>query len=325
MFDISLVRHLPKDTKIPFLKVRLVAMVLSVLAIIASIFLFTTKNLNYGLDFKGGTVWEFHLDESPTDADLGAIRDLGPGLGLGELAIQTIGQSDKDKVQAIRLSVSKQPALEGDENDDKAQQVALTAIQAAVVEMYPEVAKTENTLSVQVLGTKVSGELKKKGIEAVLAALIMVLIYIWFRFEWQFGLGAVVALTHDVILTIGVFSFTALEFNLSIVAAILTIVGYSLNDTVVVYDRIRENLRKFKKKPLEQVLNMSINDTLSRTILTSLTTMLALLALYIWGGPGLNGFAFAMIWGVFVGTYSSIFVAAPILLMLGVNRKGPQK
>lgn len=325
MFDISLVRYLPKDTKIPFLKVRLVAMALSLLAIIASIFLFSTKNLNYGLDFKGGTVWEFHLTESPTDGDLTAIRALGPKLGLGELAIQTIGQSDKDKVQAIRLSVSKQDALEGDENDDQAQQVALKSIQVAVVEMYPEVANTENTLSVQVLGTKVSGELKKKGAMAVILALMMVLLYIWFRFEWQFGLGAVAALAHDVILTIGVFSFTALEFNLSIVAAILTIVGYSLNDTVIVYDRIRENLRKYKKKPLADVLNLSINDTLSRTIMTSVTTMLALVALYIWGGPGLHGFAFAMIWGVFVGTYSSIFVAAPILLLLGVNRTGPQK
>lgn len=324
MFDISLVRYLPKDTNVPFIKVRLIAMVLSVLAIIASIFLFTTKNLNYGLDFKGGTVWEFHLTESPTDADLGAIRVLGPKLGLGELAIQTIGQPG-DKAQAIRLSVSKQAALEGDDSDDKAQQVALALIQAAVVEIYPEVANTENTLSVQVLGTKVSGELKRKGAMAVILALMMVLLYIWFRFEWQFGLGAVAALAHDVILTIGVFSFTALEFNLSIVAAILTIVGYSLNDTVIVYDRIRENLRKYKKKPLADVLNMSINDTLSRTIMTSVTTLLALLALYIWGGPGLHGFAFAMIWGVFVGTYSSIFVAAPILLLLGVKRTGPQK
>jgi len=160
---------------------------------------------------------------------------------------------------------------------------------------------------------------------AVILALMMVLIYIWFRFEWQFGLGAVVALAHDVILTIGVFSLTELEFNLSIVAAILTIVGYSLNDTVIVYDRIRENLRKFKKKPLDEVLNLSINDTLSRTILTSMTTMLALVALYVWGGTGLHGFAFAMIWGVFVGTYSSIFVASPVLLLLGVNRTGPQK
>ena len=325
MFDISLVRYLPKDTHIPFISMRKIAMALSVLGIIASIFIFTTKNLNYGLDFKGGTVWEFHLDESPTNTDLTQIRGLGPKLGLGELAVQTIGQNDKDKVQAIRLSVSKQDALEGDDNDDKAQQVALKSVQDAVKLLYPEVVEKENTLSVQVLGTKVSGELKKKGAMAVILALVMVLIYIWFRFEWQFGLGAVAALGHDVILTIGVFSFTALEFNLSIVAAILTIVGYSLNDTVIVYDRIRENLRKFKKKPLAEVLDLSINDTLSRTIMTSVTTMLALLALYIWGGSGLHGFAFAMIWGVFVGTYSSIFVASPILLLLGVNRTGPQK
>jgi preprotein translocase SecF subunit len=148
----------------------------------------------------------------------------------------------------------------------------------------------------------------------------MVLGYIWFRFEWQFGLGAVFALFHDVILTIGVFSLTQIEFNLSIIAAILTIVGYSLNDTVIVYDRIRENLRKFKKMPLPDVLNLSINDTLSRTILTSLTTLLALTALYTLGGSGLRGFSFAMIWGVFVGTYSSIFVASPLLLLLKLKR-----
>lgn len=324
MFDISLVKYLPKDLHVPFIKVRMVAMLLSILAIIASIFLFTTKNLNYGLDFKGGTVWEFHLKESPTDSDLSAVRALGPKLDFGEFVIQTIGQSG-NHVEAIRLSIGKQPALEGDENDDKAQQVALATVKAAVIELYPEVAKKENTLSVQVLGTKVSGELKKKGAMAVILALIMVLIYIWFRFEWQYGLGAVIALAHDVILTIGVFSFTAIEFNLSIVAAILTIVGYSLNDTVIVYDRIRENLRKFKKKPLAEVLNLSINDTLSRTIMTSVTTMLALVSLYIWGGPGLHGFAFAMIWGVFVGTYSSIFVASPVLMLLGVNRTGVQK
>lgn len=415
MFDISLIRFLPKETNIPFLKLRWAAMALSVIGIIASIFLFTTKNLNYGLDFKGGTVWEFHLKENPTEANLGAIRELGPKLGLGELGIQTIGQSDKAKVQAIRLSIGKQQALEGDENDDKAQQVALAKVRDAVNNQYGWVdtlskgdlktgtnwlfslkknIKQEDivdintmiqeanipdftasmstqgegddavlavsmdfasptdrssltdeqknalsalqdkivakygeveTLSVQALGTKVSGELKKKGIEAVIAALLMVLIYIWFRFEWQFGLGAVLALTHDVILTIGVFSLTGREFNLTIVAAILTIVGYSLNDTVIVYDRVRENLRKFKKMPLAQLLNLSINDTLSRTIMTSGTTMLALFALYIWGGAGLNGFAFAMIWGVFVGTYSSIFVASPLLLMLGVNRSGKQK
>ncbi len=320
MKDIALIRYLPKDTKIPFVNLRAVAGVLSILAIIASVFLFTTKGLNYGLDFKGGTVWEFHLDDDPTDQQIEDIRRIGNSLGLGDVAMQTITQANG--TEAIRLSIPKQPALEGDDSDDKAQQAALAKVRTAIGEAFPSTQKQENTLSVQALGTKVSGELREKGILAVVIALAMVLIYIWVRFEWQFGLGAVVALFHDVTLTIGMFSLTQLEFNLSIVAAILTIVGYSLNDTVIVYDRIRENLRKYKKMPIADVLNLSINDTLSRTIMTSITTLLALFALYMFGGPGLNGFAFAMIWGIFVGTYSSIFVASPILMLLGLgNRK----
>ena len=319
MLDISLVKYLPKGTKIPFISMRWIAMALSIVGIIGSIFLFSTKNLNYGIDFTGGTVWQFHLDEDPTDAQREYIRGLGEELGLGSLSIQTI--TTAEKVEALRVGIPKQAAGEGEDNDNRAQQEALAAVQAAVTEKFGEV----ETLSVQVLGSKVSGELKTKGALAVILALGMVLIYIWVRFEWQFGLGAVVALAHDVMLTIGLFSLTALEFNLSIVAAILTIVGYSLNDTVIVYDRIRENLRKFKSMPLGDVLDLSINDTLSRTIMTSVTTMLALLALYIWGGAGLHGFAFAMIWGVLVGTYSSIFVASPVLMLLGVKRSGTQK
>lgn len=319
MLDISLVKFLPKGTKIPFISMRWIAMALSIVGIIGSIFLFSTKNLNYGIDFTGGTVWQFHLEEDPTDAQREYIRGLGEELGLGSLSIQTI--TTAEKVEALRVGIPKQAAGEGEDNDNRAQQEALAAVQAAVSEKFGEV----ETLSVQVLGSKVSGELKTKGALAVILALGMVLIYIWVRFEWQFGLGAVVALAHDVMLTIGLFSLTALEFNLSIVAAILTIVGYSLNDTVIVYDRIRENLRKFKSMPLGDVLDLSINDTLSRTIMTSVTTMLALLALYIWGGAGLHGFAFAMIWGVLVGTYSSIFVASPVLMLLGVKRSGTQK
>jgi preprotein translocase subunit SecF len=172
-----------------------------------------------------------------------------------------------------------------------------------------------------VVGPQVSGELVVKGITAIGVALILMLIYIWFRFEWQYSVGAIVALTHDVVATIGLFAVTQMEFNLSTIAAILTIVGYSMNDTVVVYDRIRENLRKYKKKPLADVLNMSINDTLSRTILTSLTTLVALVSLWLIGGEALKGFAFAMIWGVLIGTYSSIFVAAPLLLITKVKRE----
>ena len=173
---------------------------------------------------------------------------------------------------------------------------------------------------VEVVGPKVSGELIEAGVLAILLAVGAVLIYIWLRFEWQFSLGAVAALVHDVIITIGVFSLVQLEFNLSIIAAILTIVGYSLNDTVVVFDRVRENLRRYKSKPLDEVLNLSINETLSRTVMTSVTTLIALLSLYFLGGEVIRGFTFGMILGVIVGTYSSIFVASVILLMLGVKR-----
>ncbi|MHA7871894.1 MAG: protein translocase subunit SecF, partial [Hyphococcus sp.] len=173
---------------------------------------------------------------------------------------------------------------------------------------------------VDVVGPTVSGELIQKGAIAVALAIGMMLIYIWFRFEWQFSLGAIAALVHDVVITLGMFAVTSLEFNLSIIAAILTIVGYSMNDTVVVYDRVRENLRKFKSKPLEAVLDLSINDTLSRTVMTSVTTLLALGALLLLGGEVLRGFTFAMIWGIVIGTYSSIFVASPFLMATGVKR-----
>ncbi len=325
MKDISLIRFLPDEPRIPFMKFRYVALLISIIGVVLSLLDFAARGLNYGLDFKGGTVWEFHLQESPDNKVLDSLRGLGPELGLGELAIQSINQAGEGKVEAIRLSIPKQDKLEGDDTDDRAQQMALKKVQEAINEKYgweQNGAKQVTTLSVQSLGTKVSSELKTKGVLAVALALFFVLLYIWFRFEWQFGAGAVLALFHDVSLTIGVFALTGLEFNLSIVAAILTIVGYSLNDTVIVYDRIRENMRKFKQMPLIELLNRSINETLSRTIMTSLTTMLALVALYIWGGPGLHNFAFAMIWGVFVGTYSSIFVAAPLLLLLKVKRGG---
>ena len=171
------------------------------------------------------------------------------------------------------------------------------------------------------VGPKVSGELIRDGILAVVLAVSAVLIYIWFRFEWQFGVGAVIALVHDVLLTIGMFSLTGLEFNLSVIAAILTIVGYSLNDTVVVYDRIRENLRKYRKMDLKELLNLSLNETLSRTVMTSVTTLIALFSLFFFGGEVIRGFTAAMIWGVFIGTYSSIFIAAPVLLWFELRRE----
>ncbi len=313
MKDISLVRLLPMEPKVPFISLRLIAAVLSVIGLIASVFLFSTRNLNYGIDFTGGTVLEIDSGAVP---ELDKIRPLLNGLGMGEMALQNIRpplDSDVDH-DFVRITIPLQPETE--EDGAATQQIALDKVKTT---LRSEVG--EFTVRNQgVVGSKVSGELREKGILAIVLALSMVLLYIWFRFEWQFAIGAVIALFHDVLLTIGVFSLTQLEFNLSIIAAILTIVGYSLNDTVIVYDRIRENLRKYKKMPLADVLNLSINDTLSRTILTSLTTLLALLSLYILGGEGLRGFSFAMMWGVFVGTYSSIFVASPLLLLLKLKR-----
>lgn len=314
MKDISLVKLMPKEPRVPFINMRVIAAVLSVIALIASVFLFSTRGLNYGIDFTGGTVIELDFGQ---ETDLELVRTAVGEMGFDGATFQGITpplEANKD-YEFIRVGIPLQPETE-ETGGSEAQQNALRRVEAGLAE---KVGKFE-VYSQDVVGSKVSGELRKKGLLSVGLALLMVLAYIWFRFEWQFGLGAVIALFHDVLLTIGVFSLTQIEFNLSIIAAILTIVGYSLNDTVIVYDRIRENLRKYKTKPLPEVLNLSINDTLSRTILTSLTTLLALVALYILGGAGLRGFSFAMIWGVFVGTYSSIFVASPLLLLLKLKR-----
>ena len=312
MRDISLVKLLPIEPKVPFISLRLIAAVLSTLAIIASIFLFTTRGLNYGIDFTGGTVLEIDTGGEPPLDD---IRSSLGDLNLGAPALQLIRPPVDANVDHdyVRITI---PLQEEGEAGATAQQEALAKVNTALGELLGDY----TVRGQDVVGSKVSGELRQKGLIAILLALGMVLVYIWFRFEWQFAVGAVAALFHDVILTVGVFSLTQLEFNLSIIAAILTIVGYSLNDTVIVYDRIRENLRKYKKMAMPDLLNLSINDTLSRTIMTSMTTLLALTALYILGGDGLRGFSFAMIWGVFVGTYSSIFVASPLLLLLRLRR-----
>jgi len=315
MKDISLVRVLPTQPNLPFIKGRTIAAILSILGVLASLFLFFTNGLNYGIDFKGGAVIEF---TTPTQPDIEAIRALGNSLDVGAVSVQTIARPGQD-IPGVRIAYPRIESEDPEADDAELQQIALDKVQTALEDKF---GVERSSMSASVLGSKVSGELRTKGIIAVIASLSMVLLYIWIRFEWQFALGAVTALAHDVALTLGVFELFQIEFNLAIVAAILTIVGYSLNDTVIVYDRIRENLRKFKKMPLPQVLNLSINDTLSRTIMTSVTTLLALTALYFLGGAGLKGFSFAMIWGVFVGTYSSIFIASPVLLLLGVNRGG---
>ena len=298
-------RFIPDGTHIPFMKDRFWSFPLSGTLVIASIVLYFIFNLNFGIDFKGGTLIEVRTAEQV--ADIGDMRGKLDALGLGDVEVQEFGSPD-----TVLIRVETQDA--GEEGHEQAQQNVVTKVKETL-------GNTVEYRRVEVVGPRVSGELASAGSIAVISALFAVLVYIWFRFEWQFALGAVIATSHDVILTIGVFAFLQMEFNLSTIAAVLTIVGYSLNDTVVVYDRIRENLRKYKKKPLPEILDLSINQTLSRTLLTSVTTLLALGSLYFLGGEVIRSFTFAMIWGVFVGTYSSIFIAAPLLIFLNLRQE----
>ncbi len=291
----------PDTATFPFMNYRRFAVIASALLLALSVTLVPALGLNFGIDFRGGTLVEARM---PSTADLGAIRDRVGGLDLGDVAVQEFGAPTD-----VLIRIERQ--IDGD-----SQQRAVSAVTQALIEGFPGVDIRRS----EVVGPKVSGELIQKGIQAVVLAILMVLVYIWLRFEWQFAVGAVVALLHDVGLTLGMFAVLQLEFNLASIAAILTIVGYSLNDTVVVYDRVRENLRRFKTTELLDVLSLSLNETLSRTLMTSVTTLLALFALYFLGGEVLRGFSFAMIWGVVIGTYSSIFIASPILLWLGVTK-----
>jgi len=294
-------RFIPSDTRIGFIRYRTISFVVSGLLMLASLGLFFTVGLNYGIDFKGGTLIEVRNKSGPVD--LAGMRSRLSTIGVGEVQIQEFGAPSDVLIR-----------IEQQKGGEKNQQNAITKVKETLGDSV-------DYRRVEVVGPTVSGELIQAGTIAVLIAILSVLLYIWFRFEWQFSLGAVAALVHDVVLTIGLFCLLQLEFGLSIIAAILTIVGYSLNDTVVVFDRVRENLRKYKKLPFSELLDLSINDTLSRTILTSVTTLVALLVLYIFGGQVIRGFTFAMIWGVLVGTYSSVYVASPLLLMLGVKRE----
>ncbi len=297
-----LLRLVPEKTDIKFLSLRKAAMIFSFGLIVLSAVLFFTRSLNYGIDFQGGINLTVQSQEG--DADIPRIRTLLSTLGLGDVKVKEFGSASD-----ALISIVKQ------KGGDDAQNAALELVRATLKKDMPELKMEE----AEVIGSAVSSELKQKGTIAISVAVLAVLIYIWFRFEWQFGLGAVIALIHDVLLTIGFFSVTQLEFNLSIIAALLTIIGYSLNDTVVVYDRVRENIRKFRKMELVDVLDMSLNQTLSRTVMTSVTTLLALFALFFFGGPSISGFTAAMIWGVFIGTYSSVFIAAPMLVFFKVR------
>ena len=280
-----------------------------------SIILFSVLGLNYGIDFRGGTMFMVSTSET---IKVSNIRDTLSSSKLGDISISQ-ATNPLETLSAGALANSNNIFI------IKVEKTEGINIETRVKSLLQNSVPNIKFLQIESVGSKVSSELVRNGMLAVFFAVASVLIYIWLRFEWQFALGAVLALIHDVILTIGIFSLLRYEFNLSIIAALLTIIGYSLNDTVVVFDRVRENLRNFKSLPLLKVLNLSINNTFSRTIMTSVTTLLALFALYFLGGDVIRGFTFAMIWGVLVGTYSSIFVAAKILLLLDVKRNWDEK
>ncbi|MEC8539331.1 MAG: protein translocase subunit SecF [Pseudomonadota bacterium] len=274
----------PSETTINFMRLRMPALGFSGVLVAASIALFTLVGLNLGIDFRGGILIEAR--NSAGAADIGSIRSDLNRLGLGDISIQGFG-SETD----VLVRVQRQ------EGDESAQIAAIKAITDALGEDY-DIRRTE------FVGPTVGAELAEKGVLAVICALLAIMVYIWFRFEWQFSIAAILALAHDVLSTIGLFALTSFEFNLATVAAILTIAGYSINDTVVVFDRVRENLRRYKSYEQPAILNRSLNETLSRTVMTSVTTLLALFAIVLFGGAVLRDFALAMMWGVLIGTYS---------------------
>ena len=297
----------PTITNVDFFKYNKVTFGGSILAMIASIGIFFIAGLNYGIDFRGGTTIR---TDSQLAVDVAKYREALETLNLGDISITQVTDLAQPNQNVTQIRIQAQ------EGDEAISNEVIIAVKAALKGLD----STMTFPQVESVGPKVSGELIQTAVIAVFLAIVAVLFYIWLRFEWQFSIGAVAALVHDVVLTIGVFSLLQIKFDLAIIAALLTIVGYSLNDTVVVFDRVRENLRKYKKKALKEVLNLSINETLSRTVMTSVTTLIALISLFVLGGDVIRGFVFAMIWGVVVGTYSSVFVASAILLKLNVTR-----
>ena len=287
------------NKNISFLKFYKQFYLLSFLLIVISFISFFSKGLNLGIDFKGGTVIEMQFDKKYLATN---IREALILQELGDVKVKEFGNNQ------TFLAIFEKKS--GKSN----------FIPNVKIQLEKSLTETINFRRVEMVGPKISKELTKSGIYAVLIALILMLFYIWLRFEWQFSLGSILALLHDVMLTLGAFSIIGFEFNLSIIAAILTIVGYSMNDTVVIYDRIRENLKKDDKSDLLDLINISVNETLPRTLKTSITTLLALIAIYFFGGEILRGFSFALIWGVIIGTYSSIFIAAPLILIFNVKR-----
>jgi preprotein translocase subunit SecF len=301
-------RIVPDDTKFDFTRFRRISFPISALLSILAITLFFTHGLNFGIDFKGGTLLEIRAKSGTVD--IASMRATLSGLGLGDVQLQQFGGPDE-----VLIRVAEQPG------GDAAQQQAVQKVRGALGDAV-------DYRRVEVVGPRVSGELLAYGMLGLMLAIFAILIYLWFRFEWQFALGAMIANVHDIVLTIGFMSISQVDFDLTSIAALLTILGYSLNDTVVIYDRIREMLRRYKKMPMPELLNESINSTLSRSIITHVTVTLALLALLLFGGNAIHSFTAVMMFGVvLVGTYTSIFIAAPILIYLGVgtHREAPDK
>jgi preprotein translocase subunit SecF len=297
---VRLLRIVPDDTKFDFMRFRRISFPLSALLSVLAVVLYFTHGLNFGIDFRGGTLMEVQAKSG--QADLAKMRATLGSLNLGEFQLQQFGGPAD-----VLIRISQQPGGEA------AQQAALQKVRAALGDQV-------EYRRVEVVGPRVSGELLSYGMLGLIFAIFGILIYLWFRFEWQFALGAMIANVHDLVLTIGFMSIAQIDFDLTSIAALLTILGYSLNDTVVIYDRIREMLRRYKRMPMPDLLNISVNSTLSRSIITHVTVTLALLALLLFGGQAIHSFTATMMFGVvLVGTYTSIFIAAPILIYLGVG------
>jgi preprotein translocase subunit SecF len=302
---VRLLRIVPDDTKFDFIRFRRISFPVSAVLSIVAIVLYFTHGLNFGIDFKGGTLIEVRAKSG--QVDLAQMRTTIGGLGLGDFQLQEFGGPEN-----VLIRIAAQPGGEAE------QQVAVQKVRGALGDSV-------DYRRVEVVGPRVSGELLYMGIIGMFAAIVAILCYLWFRFEWQFALGAMIANVHDIVLTLGFMSITQVDFDLTSIAALLTILGYSLNDTVVIYDRIREMLRRYKKMPMTELLNVSINATLSRSIITHVTVAMSLLALLLFGGQAIHSFTATMMFGVvLVGTYTSVFIASPILIYLGVGTNRAQ-